>query len=254
MYNVSNDYMTAESKAVKQFKLKGKCCGFDFTDADILSGSFSITEQCSSPSEITLGAVYIGQLSATFLNNLGIDRNGWVGGTVTVAVGLKLNGGAYEYIPVGTYTIAEAKHARSGVEIVAYDNMSLFDKSITFDTTYGTVYQLLGAFCLESGVELGMTEAEVEAFPNGSRTLGIYRDNDCETYRDLLSNLAAACCAFATVDREGKLVLRPFSGASVASFDSSERFQGCKFSDYATCYAGVTVTNTEQGGIDAYTN
>lgn len=254
MYNVSNDYITAESKAVKQFKLKGKCCGFDFTDADILSGSFSITEQCSSPSEITLGAVYIGQLSATFLNNLGIDRNGWVGGTVTVSVGLKLNGGTYEYIPVGTYTIAEAKHARSGVEIVAYDNMSLFDKSITFDTTYGTVYQLLSAFCLESGVELGMTEAEVEAFPNGSRTLGIYRDNDCETYRDLLSNLAAACCAFATVDREGKLVLRPFSGESVASFDSSERFQGCKFSDYATCYAGVTVTNTEQGGIDAYTN
>ena len=102
MYNVSNDYITAESKAVKQFKLKGKCCGFDFTDADILSGSFSITEQCSSPSEITLGAVYIGQLSATFLNNLGIDRNGWVGGTVTVSVGLKLNGGTYEYIPVGT--------------------------------------------------------------------------------------------------------------------------------------------------------
>ena len=254
MYTVSQAYQTAESRAVKQFKIKGKCCGKDYTDADILQGSFTVSNQCSSPSELTLGAVYVGQLSATFINSLDITRNAWAGGTITVSVGLKLANGHYEYIPMGTYTIAEAKHARSGVEVVAYDNMSLFDKSITFDTSYGTVYELLTAFCLECGVTLGMTEEEVEALPNGARTLGIYQDNDCETYRDLLSYLAAVCGCFATMDRSGHLVLKLFTGESVDTFDNTERFSGCKFSDYKTSYAGVKVTNAEAGGIDVYTN
>lgn len=254
MYNVSADYTTAESKAVKQFKIRGTCCGESFTDDDILSGSFSVTNQASSPTEITLGAVYIGQLSATFLNTLDINRSQWVGGTITVSAGLRLANNSYEYIPIGVYTIAEANHARSGVEIVAYDNMSKFDKNIEFDTTYGTVYQLLTAFCDECGVTLGLTQAQVEALPNGTRTLGIYQDNDCQTYRDLLGNLAAVCSCFATTDRNGELVLRSFNGVSVATFDSSKRFNGCKFSDYETSYSGVTVTNAQEGGIDAYIN
>ena len=254
MYNVSQDYITAESKAVKQFKLRGKCCGKNFTDADILSGSFTVTNQCSSPSELTIGAVYIGQLTATFFDTLNIQRSDWVGGTITVQAGLKLANGHYEFIPIGTYTIAEAKHARSGIEVVAYDNMSKLDKLLDFDSSYGTVYELLSAFCLACGVDLGMSQAEVEALPNGTRTLGIYPDNDCQTYRDFVANLAAVCCCFATVGRDGKLYLRPFTGTSVATFDSSERFTGCKFSDYITSYAGVTVTNVEAGGIDTYTN
>lgn len=254
MYSVSNYYITAESKAVKQFKLRGKCCGKDFTDADILSGSFSVSNQCSPPSELSLGSVYVGQLQATFLPGLNIPRNSWVGGQITVSVGLKLASGRYEYVPVGVYTIAEAKHARSGVEVTAYDNMSLFDRQITFDTTYGTVYELLSAFCEECDATLGMTQAEVEALPNGSRTLGIYQDNDCDTYRDLLANLAAVCGCFATMDRTGQLVLRPFFGESVDSFDSTERFSGCKFSDYVTSYAGITVNDAEHGGTNTYTN
>ena len=152
-----------ESKAVKQFKLKGKCCGKDFTDADILQGSFTVTNQCASPQEITIGAVYIGQLTATFFD-LEIPRSAWVGGTITVSAGLKLANGRYEYVPIGIYTIAEAKHARSGVEVVAYDNMSKFDRLLDFDATYGTVYELLSAFCSACGVQLGMTQV-----PEGRR-------------------------------------------------------------------------------------
>ena len=253
MYSVSNDYITAESKAVKQFKLKGKCCGKDFTDSDILQGSFTVTNQCASPQEITIGAVYIGQLTATFFD-LEIPRSAWVGGTITVSAGLKLANGHYEYVPIGIYTIAEAKHARSGVEVVAYDNMSKLDRLLDFDATYGTVYELLSAFCLACGIELGMTQQEVESLLNGTRTLGIYPDNDCQTYRDFVANVAAVCCSFATVGRDGKLYLRTFTGTSVDSFDSSARFQGCKFSDYITSYSGVTVTNAQEGSIDAYTN
>lgn len=113
--------------------------------------------------------------------NMPIARNSWVGGTITLQVGLKLAGGLYEFVPVGTYTIAEAKHSRSGVEIVAYDNMSRFDRLLSFDTTYGTPYELLTAICASCLVELGMTEEEVETLPNGTRTLGIYAKNDCQT-------------------------------------------------------------------------
>ena len=253
MYNVSQAYQTAESKAVKQFKIKGKCCGKDYTAADILKGSLTVSQQASSPTEITLGAVYVGQLTATFLN-MPIARNSWVGGTITLQVGLKLASGLYEYVPVGEYTIAEAKHAKSGVEIVAYDNMSKFDVMMDFDTTYGTPYELLTAICHVCSVDLGMTEEEVEDLPNGERTLGIYADNDCETYRDLLSWIACTTCCFATIDRQGQLVLRPFYGESVGTFTSAERFTGCKFSDYVTSYAGITVNDLDDGGTRSYHN
>lgn len=65
MYQVSQAYQTAETKAVKQFKIRGKCCGIDYTAADILKGSLTVSQQASAPTEITLGAVYIGQLTAT---------------------------------------------------------------------------------------------------------------------------------------------------------------------------------------------
>ncbi len=253
MYQVSQAYQTAETKAVKQFKIRGKCCGIDYTAADILKGSLAVSQQASAPTEITLGSVYIGQLTATFLN-MPIARNSWVGGTITLQVGLKLAGGLYEFVPVGTYTIAEAKHSRSGVEITAYDNMSKFDSFLSFSTTYGTPYELLTAICASCGVELGMTEEEVEALPNGSRTLGIYAENDCQTFRDLLSWIACTTCCFATIDRQGRLVLRPFYGTSVGTFDDTKRFTGCKFSDYITSYAGITVNDLDEGGTRTYTN
>lgn len=253
MYQVSQAYQTAETKAVKQFKVRGKCCGIDYTAADILKGSLTISQQASSPTEITLGSVYIGQLTATFLN-MPIARNSWVGGTITLQVGLKLAGGLYEFVPVGTYTIAEAKHSRSGVEIVAYDNMSKFDRLLSFSTSYGTPYELLTAICASCVVELGMTEEEVEALPNGTRTLGIYAENDCQTFRDLLSWIACTTCCFATIDRQGRLVLRPFYGTSVGTFDDTKRFTGCKFSDYITSYAGITVNDLDEGGTRTYTN
>jgi hypothetical protein len=253
MYQVSQAYQTAETKAVKQFKVRGKCCGIDYTAADILKGSLTVSQQASSPTEITLGAVYIGQLTATFLN-MPIARNSWVGGTITLQVGLKLAGGLYEFVPVGTYTIAEAKHSRSGVEIVAYDNMSKFDRLLSFSTSYGTPYELLTAICASCVVELGMTEEEVEALPNGTRTLGIYAENDCQTFRDLLSWIACTTCCFATIDRQGRLVLRPFYGTSVGTFDDTKRFTGCKFSDYITSYAGITVNDLDEGGTRTYTN
>jgi len=253
MYQVSQAYQTAETKAVKQFKIRGKCCGIDYTAADILKGSLTVSQQASSPTEITLGAVYIGQLTATFLN-MPIARNSWVGGTITLQVGLKLAGGLYEFVPVGTYTIAEAKHSRSGVEVVAYDNMSKFDRLLSFSTSYGTPYELLTAICASCVVELGMTEEEMEALPNGTRTLGIYAENDCQTFRDLLSWIACTTCCFATIDRQGRLVLRPFYGTSVGTFDDTKRFTGCKFSDYITSYAGVTVNDLDEGGTRTYTN
>ena len=253
MYQVSQAYQTAETKAVKQFKARGVVCGQNFTADDILKGSLTISQQATSPTEITLGSVYIGQLNATFVG-MDIARNSWVGGTITLQVGLKLASGLYEYVPVGIYTIAEAKHSRSGVEIVAYDNMSKFDSFLSFSTTYGTPYELLTAICHSCSVELGMTQEEIEALPNGTRTLGIYPDNDCETFRDLLSWIACTLCCFATINRTGELVLRPFYGTSVGSFDSSKRFTGCKFSDYVTSYAGITVNDMEEGGTKTYTN
>ena len=123
MYQVSQAYQTAETKAVKQFKARGVVCGQNFTADDILKGSLTISQQATSPTEITLGSVYIGQLNATFVG-MNIARNSWVGGTITLQVGLKLASGLYEYVPVGTYNVA-VSNTSLGKELLRIDFGSL---------------------------------------------------------------------------------------------------------------------------------
>ena len=57
MYGVSDAYKTAMHQAVQRFRLTGKVGNTDFTDENVLSGSFSITNQCSGNNEILIGQV-----------------------------------------------------------------------------------------------------------------------------------------------------------------------------------------------------
>lgn len=245
MYSVSADYLTALASPVARFKLSGTVGSTSFTEDNIVQGTFSITNNCSEGNEIKLGSVYVGQLKTTF-NGLSIARGSWIGKKITVSEGLQLADESYEYVPLGVFTISEAKHTDYGVEVTAYDNMTSFDKTVDFDTTTGEPYDFLAYICTKCGVTLANTQEEIETFPNGDETLSLYPENDVSSYRDAIFWIAQTLCAFATIDRTGKLELRQYSMTSAKTIDETHRFAGCVFSDFDTNYTGMSVVEVAE--------
>ena len=97
MYGVSDAYKTAMHQAVQKFRLRltGTVGTTDFTDENILAGSFSITNQCCGNNEVQIGQVYVGELDATFLN-LPLTRYSLKRMKITPSFGLMLEDGSYE--------------------------------------------------------------------------------------------------------------------------------------------------------------
>ena len=256
MYNVSADFKAAAAGASQEHKLTGTIGSISFTAANIVSGSFSIQNQCSdgSGNDIQPGSVIIGELSAVF-TGINLTRGQWRNKVITPTFALKV-GNTWESVPLGVYKVKEAKHTAEGVQVRAYDNMHKFDKTFKkkrFKYS-GTMYQFLSDVCTRCHVTLGMTQQQVQALTNGTgsrKIYGLYKDqaaNDIKTFRDFLSYIAQATCTFATINRAGQLVLREFGGGtSVDTISDSVRLSGAVFEDYETKYNGIFVNDMDTG-------
>lgn len=251
MYEVSQAYLDAMKSEEQEHILYGTIGSYEFDRSNILRGSFSITNQCSDGQEMKIGQVYVGQLQGTFINT-SVPRNSWRGQEITVYFGLKVEGGTYEEVPLGIYTVEEANWTASGVEVTAYDHMAKFDIPYRNFSTVGNAYPMINLACYYAGVTFGMTEEEVEALPNGQTAITAYPDNDMETWRDCISWIAQLLCCFATIDRAGNLVMRQYGGEPVDTIDSSHRFTGASFSDYETKYTGISIVEMASGVTKYY--
>ena len=163
-----------------------------------------------------------------------------------------IGGTAWEDVPLGVYTVSEANDTEYGVDITAYDNMARFNRSCTVDITIGTPYELLTLACTTCEVELGLTQADVDALPNGTESLSLYTENDIETWQDFVFWVAQATGTIATMDREGKLVLRSYTQNVVDTLTNHERFTGSKFSKFETRYSGLSCVNMENNTTSYY--
>jgi hypothetical protein len=257
MYKVSDAYKTAMKQPVQQFSLSGTIStstigtSATFTDKNILKGSFSITNQCCDESSVLIGQVYVGELDATFLN-VAIPRYAWKEAIITTSCGLKLADGTFEEVPLGVFTIDEAKWTSAGVVIKAYDNMAKFDKTYTAPQTVGHIFDLATLVCTDCGVTFGMSQAECEVLPNGTLDISVYSENDIETYRDLISWLAQTCACNALIDRSGSLVFKCYTQAPVDTIGNDHRFTGGSFYDYETAYTGLSCVNKATGETKYY--
>lgn len=241
MYQVSEEYLKQAKRKVQTFRLAGTVNKIAFTNHDILSGSFTITNQCSEQNDVKIGSVYIGELKCTFKPDLQVPD--WTNAQIIVSEGLLIGGTAWEDVPLGVYTVSEANDTEYGVDITAYDNMARFNRSCTVDITIGTPYELLTLACTTCEVELGLTQADVDALPNGTESLSLYTENDIETWQDFVFWVAQATGTIATMDREGKLVLRSYTQNVVDTLTNHERFTGSKFSKFETRYSGLSCVN-----------
>lgn len=239
MYIVSRAYKQAVKSPSVMSELRINIDGTDYNENNVLQGSFSINNQCSDSSDVTLGCVYVGELSVTFLKNVNLNRNTWKGRIIKPYYRLNV-GNSYEELPLGVFEVDEALYSASGVEVKAYDYMSRFDKNIVLNQSSGFAYDFLRIACNNCNVQLGMSQAEVEALPNGSQALTYYSQNDVKTYRDLVYRVAQILGGFATMDRLGRLVVRTYPSSSLDSVDIYHRTSSSKFSDYVTSYTGMS--------------
>ena len=244
MYQVSEAYREAMHRKVQTFRLTGMAGNHPFTEANILKGSFSVTNQCSGADAVEIGQVYIGELNATFMD-MGISRYQWQSLEISPSLGLKLADGSFEDIPLGVFTVSEAEWTASGIVVKAYDHMARFDKNYSGGNAKGKPYDLLSNACSKCGVTLGMTKAQVRALPNGTETLSVYSTDNVETWRDFIGWLSQAMGCFATMDRAGALVFRQYSQEPVDTLDTEHRFSGAAFSDYTTKYTGLSCVDLE---------
>lgn len=261
MYSVSNDYLTAIGKNARAHKLVGTVNGTSFGGDDVIKGSFQIRNQFCPATEIALGGVYVGELNLTFTEAFASSMNirgSWKGKIITASIGVELADASFEYIPIngGSYIIESAQWTDAGIQIVAYDYMSLFDISLPATTIGGgTLYDLLSLACTACGVPLGLSQAECSALPNGTETFYAYPENAMVTYRDLISELAEACCCFATINRSGELILQTLPGYNSVTLTIPHSLRySTSFSDFTSYYSRIEVTSPSDGTVEAYTN
>lgn len=258
MYNVSQDYLTAIAKNARAHQLKGTVGSRSFDGDDVIKGSFQIRNQLCPATEIILGGVYIGELTMTFSNDFAQSMNirgSWKGVVITPQIGVELEDTTFEFVPMGIFTVEDAKWTNAGLQITAYDNMALFDKPFGGIQSSGTIYDFLNLACLHCGVTLGMTAMECNALINGTEVLAIYPDNSIETWRDMVSRVAQLACCFATINRTGGLVLRSLPDhTDITDTIGANMRYSTSFCDYTTFYDAISVVNMKDDTTKIYYN
>lgn len=253
MYPVSKEYQKAISEPSRSFFWTGMITTkagkkYTFGNKDIVKGSGYISRQCSGSSEIELGSVYAAELGISLFSD--IDRYSLEDASITVSFHLKV-GDAYEEVPMGIFYIAEANRKIKTLELKAYDAMLNLDKNFNKGLSSAFPYDFLSLLSKACHVELAQTKEEIEALTNGAELLGIYQENDIETWRDFLYYLAQALGCFSTIDRDGKLRLIPYGITDNKTVDSRHRFSST-FSDFVTRYTAVSSTNKKTDIAEYY--
>lgn len=253
MYPVSKEYQKAISESSRSFFWTGMITTkagkkYTFGNKDIVKGSGYISRQCSGSSEIELGSVYAAELGISLFSD--IDRYSLEDASITVSFHLKV-GDAYEEVPMGIFYIAEANRKIKTLELKAYDAMLNLDKNFNKGLSSAFPYDFLFLLSKACHVELAQTKEEIEALTNGTELLGIYQENDIETWRDFLYYLAQALGCFSTIDRDGKLRLIPYGIIDNKTVDSRHRFSST-FSDFVTRYTAVSSTNKKTDIAEYY--
>ena len=254
MYSVSDSYKTAIQDNTRSFSWSGTITTtsgkvYPFENKDIVKGSGYVSRQCSGSSEIELGSVYAAELGISLFSD--IDRYSLENAEVELIFHMNLSDGTVEDVPMGIFYVAEANRKIKTLEIKAYDAMLNFDKAYSEEQSSGYPYDFLTAMCTTCHVELAHTQEEIEALPNGSELLGIYPDNDIETWRDFLHYLAQALCSFAFINREGKLRLVQYGESPVCTINNTHRYSS-SFSDFVTRYTAISSTNRRTNTAEYY--
>lgn len=231
---------------------------YSFTKDDMVPGSGSIVRRISTQS-LKIGTVFSAETTLELILP-GVSRYELYGAKINISNTVT---GAADVIPMGAFTITKATQTADHINISASDNMIKFadvDFSASANSMIMRPYNWLTLICSACGVTLGMSQADVEALPNGKRKTG-FADSvtDAKTWRDVLSYIASYLGSYALIGRDGHLYLSQYSSTSNETIDEFFRYSS-GLSDFRTTYDGLYavykndgvqeyVSNTNTGGL-----
>lgn len=254
MYPVSDKFMEAVQKNTRTFYWTGSITTktnqtYEFGNDDIVKGSGYINRQCCGNTEIELGTVYAAEMGISLY--LDIDRYTLEEAEIRLSFHLVYEDETEEEVPMGVFYVAEANRCIKTLELKAYDGMLNLDKNFSKGLSSAYSYEFLSLLSKACHIELAQTKEEIEAMPNGTELLGIYQDNDIESWRDFLYYLAQTLGCFAIIDRFGRLNLSAYGNTAVMAVDIRHRFSS-SFSDFVTRYTAVSSTNKRTEKAEYY--
>ena len=276
MYEVSEQYKSAIRRQTRKFEWYGTITTkngriYHFTNRDIVKGSGTLTRSCAGSTSLELGSVYAAELDISLY--LDVDRYSLYDAEIDLSFVCQHHvkniwnnlrsftwasrrsttwndRGTVETIPMGKFVVAEATRTLTVLQLKAYDYMLKFDKNMKNSGTVRTPYEWLKYACEVCNVSLGVTEAQVAAMPNGTRSLSWTNLDEDMTYRDMIAQVATVLCGVCQIDRSGALVVIPFSNTPVMDIPASWRYSS-KIADYITKYTGLYATY-RAGGLTEY--
>ena len=77
MYSVSNAFKEQMKSPIQEHKITGTIGSVSFDEANIVEGSFSISNQSTDTNDVVLGSCYVGQLTAEFVG-ININYGKWI--------------------------------------------------------------------------------------------------------------------------------------------------------------------------------
>ena len=172
--------------------------------------SLNWNNQCCSTNYLNLGSVYYGALALQIRNP---DKSVSIQDKYTNAVvepfyRVHLGDGSYEPIPLGTFTVSDYQVTEDNITLKTYDNASKLNVKITVNEVKdGTPLDYIKWACRRCKLTLGTSDDYIKTLPNALRVFKMPEIGKIDTYALLVGCCCQVMCAFATVDREGKLII-----------------------------------------------
>lgn len=201
----------------------------EFSNEDILmSGGIELDEEFNSDEELTIGSCPSSMLRFTLLNDVG-QLSEFEFGWFTAYIGARIDSGypteitrtytengvelTYAFAPLGTfYAEKPTVIAKKTINVVAYDQMILAEKTlpsstalgITYPTTLGTIYECV-CDCI------GVTPVSLEFLNSDLEVAAEPEEFAKAKVRDVLGWIAECACSIARINRDGQIELAWFN-------------------------------------------
>ena len=245
MYPVSDAYIQAINQSTRKdrvtieiFNRGSSTPKYTLENADIESGTLTVSRQCVNNGYFEWGAAYASEMQfhtrTTKINELFL-----IGKYCRLTYYLTLADGTEEAVPVGMYRITECDYTRGLWKITAYDCLVVLDREgVTWSvksliSPYEMLqYALFGNYNANfaAGTEaievvLGNTKAEIEALPNGTVPMKLAA-NSMGTAREIISSVAELLGCYVEADKTeaNKIWLRPFRTSYSRTVSADIRF------------------------------
>lgn len=264
MYTVSNTLRTAINNNTPQRVLL-EFRNRSFSNEDILvEEGVELNEEFCGETDLTIGLTPSAEISFTMINEDGQLRN-FTFGKFTAWLGARIDSGTpgnsaktktfteggssklYEFTPLGVF-IADRPNVvtTKTIDIVANDQMTLFDKDMPSDSALSVTYpitleNLFKKLCTKAGVEYKSSNFLNKGISVPKRP----KVFDTATMREVLGWIAEAACSIARFDRDGKLEMAWFKTVN-KTFDENDYTEFSPYWYETSAINGLNVRNSEK--------